>query len=206
MARHNKISPGRKTPKKVIYLACEGGSTGTEGTYIKDLCNKYNCALLSIYKGSVDPVKLANIAVDFASRTPKRPKENFEIWIVFDNDDPKAVKAAFARVDGYNRMPPKNCVPVNIAFNAPCVEVWGLLCCGEKPKQTSTAVMQSALSVKMPAYHHKKSPRFDFDRTEAGCTDALALARSWNLSLAGAAEHTAHLYAGIYKLVESIKE
>lgn len=205
MARDNRVISGRKTPKKIIYLACEGGYVGTEGTYIKQLCDKYNCTVLHIYKGSADPVTLANTAIEFSKRNPKRSGENFEVWVVFDNDEPKAVKAAFARVDGYNRFLFKNCIPVRIAFNAPCVEIWGLLCCDVKPKQTSVAVLQGLLKSKMPAYHHERHPRFDFEMMEVGYSGALTTAQSWQISLSGAPEHTAHMFAGIYKLIESIK-
>lgn len=209
MARNYKINfSQRKAPKKVIYLACEGGSTGTEGSYIRDLCAKYNCTLVSntIYKGSADPVTLANAAVDFSSKNQKRPGDNFEIWIVFDNDNQKAAKAAFAIVDGYNRNLKKNCVPVNIAFNAPCIEVWGLLCCGKRPKYSTAAVMQGLLKNEMPAYHHEKSPRFDFEKMEAGVDTALKIAGAWQISLANSPEYSASLFSGIYKLVESIRK
>jgi len=33
MARHNQVILGRRNTKKIIYLACEGGTSGTEGTY-----------------------------------------------------------------------------------------------------------------------------------------------------------------------------
>lgn len=205
MARNNKIDFGqRKSPKKVIYIACEGGSTGTEGTYIKDLCKKYNCVPQFIYKGSADPATLSNVAVSFSSKNPKRSGENFEIWIVFDNDDIKSVKAAFARVDGYNRFLQKNCVPVNIAFNSPCIEVWGMLCCGKKPKVSTAAVMQGLLKNEMPSYHHERSPRFDFDKMEEGYEEALKIAVAWKNSLGDSPEYSAALFAGIYKLVQSI--
>jgi hypothetical protein len=206
MARNNKINLGRKTPKKVIYLTCEGGTSGTEGAYIRQLCDKHNCSYVFIYKGSADPFTLARNAIDFSKKNPKRLGDNFEIWIVFDNDEPVKVKTAFDKVAEYNSALKKNYMPINIAFNSPCVEIWGLLCCGERPKQTSVVVIQSLLNTKMPMYHHTKTPRFDFDMMESGYANALDIAIAWNVSLGDAPEHSAHLFAGIYKLVKSIKE
>lgn len=159
----------------------------------------------AIYKGSADPVTLANATVDFAKKTPKRPGENFEIWVVFDNDDPIAVKEAFRIIEEYNKFLRKNCVPINIAFNAPCIETWGLLCCGVRPNSENSAVLQKNLSLQMSSYNHQRYPRFDFNKMEEGYEGAVKIAIAWQQSLAGIPEYTATIFAGIYKLVESIK-
>jgi len=213
MEKNCRISPGRKgQPKKVIYLACEGGSIGSEGDYIKNLCNKYNCTLMaqSIYKGSADPLTLAEAAVEFCKRDSDL---DGEVWIIFDNDeqDQTKVKQAFGMVSQYNsqynNIKGANFARVNIAFNSPSIETFALLCCSAKISE-KRATNQSTLKLKdnMPKYHHEKSPQFDFDKMEKGYASAVATAKSWEVSLAGEPEYTSALFAGIYKLTESIKE
>lgn len=204
MGRDREITFRRRTPKKIIYLACEGGTTGTEGAYIKQLCAAYNCTVISIYKGSADPLTLAVTAIRFVSDGPALPEKS-EVWVVFDNDVPKKVKDAFDKISAYmaNRNP--DAPEINIAFNAPSIETWGLLCCDQKVTEDSK-VNQGKLNNCMPKYHHTKNPRFDFDVMESGYAAALQKAKDWQKSAGDSPEYTCHFFAGIYKLVESIKE
>jgi len=205
MARNSKISfLGRKNPKKVIYLACEGGTTGTEGTYIKQLCDKYNCFYIPIYKGSADPETLANAAIHFSKQGEPKNKKS-EIWIVFDNDFPEKVKNAFNKVSEYNKTKKTNYMAVNIAFNAPSIETFGLLCCGITDISQNAATNQSKLKAHMKDYDHSRSAKFDFDVMENGYDNAISRAKDWTNSLAGSPEYFAPQFAGIYKLAESIK-
>lgn len=203
MGRNSEVTFGRRNPKKVIYLACEGGTTGTEGSYIKQLCLKYNCKLIPMYKGSADPFTLAVAAINFVSKDSALP-ENAEVWIVFDNDVPKKVKDAFEKIEEYMAKRSSDAPEINIAFNAPSIETWGLLCCNQK-LVADPKVNQGKLNNCMPGYHHSKNPRFDFDMMESGYDDALKRAKAWKQSAGDSSEYTCLFFAGIYKLVESIK-
>ena len=203
MGRNSEVTFRRRIPKKVIYLACEGGTTGTEGTYIKQLCAAYNCTMIPMYKGSADPLTLAVAAIRFVSGGPELPEKS-EVWVVFDNDDPKKVKAAFKHIDAYNAGREPGAPKIWIAFNAPSIETWGLLCCGQKIS-ADPKVNQAKLNTCMPKYHHTKNPRFDFDMMELGYDDALQRAKDWQKSAGDSPEYTCHFFAGIYKLAEHIK-
>lgn len=206
MARTNK----RIKKKKTIYLACEGGDVGTEARYIIALCEKYNCTYIPISKQSLDPKTLAQTAIDFVNRTTKLSPS--EVWIVFDNDEPLKVKEAFNLIKNHNNNLKRGSVHISIAFNAPSVEVWGLLCCGVKKIPETKEKCQSDLHACMPKYIHKKrsnmsaAPRFDFDITEQGCDAAIKIAQAWETSIVDQEEYSVSPYAGIFKLVKSIKD
>lgn len=206
MPRINNRSPKKKT----IHLACEGGAGGTEGRYIQDLCNKYNCLLLpnTIYKGSADPLTLAESAISFSERTKVAPSEKIEIWVVFDNDEPQKVKQAFHKINEYNSHLPARRIGINIALNLPVTETWGLLCCGAKKIPGIKSEIYSELKKHMKKYDHSRNPFFDFEKMELGYNDALILAEAWQRSLSdsGTPEYEASSFAGIYKIVKSIKE
>lgn len=203
MGRNSKVTVGRRTPDKIIYLACEGGTTGTEGTYIRQLCSKYNCKLIPMYKGSADPLTLALAAIDFIGKDTDLP-ENSEVWVVFDNDAPKKVKEAFEKIDAHNAAHTNDILKINIAFNAPSIETWGLLCCNQKVHE-DVKVNQAKLNTCMPKYHHAKNPRFDFGVIESGDVVGLQKAKAWKHSAGDSPEYACTLFAGIYKLVEKIK-
>ena len=215
MGRNNQINRSvRRSTKKVIYLACEGGTGSTEATYIKKLCEKYDCSMVWIYKKSEpNPVVLAEYAIEFSGKQEKRGKA--EIWIVFDNDLPNNVQQAYQNVTNYNNSlikKKKNFMPVNIAFNSPSVETFGLLCCKQTKISTNKKVNQSKLRHLMPKYSHDKTPNegpyFDFYTVESGYDFAIKRAKNWQVSLydTDTPEHKANPFAGIYKLTESIKE
>ena len=203
MGRDSEVDFERNTPNKIIYLACEGGTTGTEGTYIRQLCSRYNCKSIPIYKGSADPVTLADAAIEFIDRDPDMP-DNAEIWVVFDNDIPKKVKEAFEKIDAYNVRKLPSAPQINIAFNAPSIETWGLLCCNQKISP-DPKVNQAKLNTCMKKYNHARNPRFDFDTMELGYDAALKKAKDWKCSANGSPEYTCSLFAGIHRLAESIK-
>ena len=208
MARHHQIAARRKTPKKIIYLACEGGSAGAEGTYVKDLCDKYGCTRIPISKDHKDPVTLAAIAIDFSRNNPRRNGKFevwSEIWIVFDNDAPLEVKKAFNAVATYNKTKKPKCMDVNIAYNAPTIETFGLLCCGITKISVDRAKNQSKLRDCMNGYDHDASPRFDFDQMERGYADAASHAKNWAITFKHEPEYRASKFAGIYRLAENIK-
>ncbi|MDR2268818.1 MAG: RloB family protein [Rickettsiales bacterium] len=206
MARNNQIILGHKNPKKIIYLACEGGASGTEWTYIKQLCDKYNCFIVPMDKRSPDPETLADIAMEYSRRSPTWRGKKSEIWIVFDNDAPAKVLAAFTKIDQYNHIKKSNCLSISIAFNAPTIETFGLLCCRVFKISGNARRNQTKLHISMPKYEHTKNPQFDFDMMESGYATAVHYAMNWQNSLAGAPEYTACPFAGIYKLTESIKK
>ena len=215
MARNNKIkycSRSRIIPEKTIYLACEGGDCGTEATYIKQLCQKYNCTIVWIYKKSdTDPLILAQYAIEFSRR--QEADKNSELWIVFDNDKPNKVRQAYTMINRYNHninRLKKRYMPVNIAFNAPSIETFGLLCCGITKISTNAKTNQKNLrSPTMPGYCHEKTPHagpyFDFTTMEKGFNMAVKQAKQWAVSFCEEPEYTATVFAGIYKLAESIK-
>lgn len=215
MARNNKIiccSRSRIVPKKTIYLACEGGDCGTEATYIKQLCKKYNCTIVWFYKKSdTDPLSLAQYAIEFSKKQETYGKS--ELWIVFDNDKPVKVRQAYTKVQAFNHSVQglkKKYMPVNIAFNAPSIETFGLLCCGITKISTSAKTNQSKLRAPtMPGYSHEKTPHegpyFDFTTMENGYNNAMKQAKQWAISFCEEPECTATVFAGIYKLTESIK-
>lgn len=213
MAGYNKIKSkcrGRVIPKKTIYLACEGGDCGTEAKYIKQLCEKYNCTIVWVYKKSdTDPLSLAEYAIHFSKKQEMNAKS--ELWIVFDNDNPKKVRQAYEKVKTYNNsIQNKKYLLVNIAFNAPSIETFGLLCCGITKISTSAKTNQSRLKAPtMPGYSHEKTPHegpyFDFDTMEKGYNDAVKHAKQWAVSIWGEPEFISNIFAGIYKLTESIK-
>lgn len=203
MGRNSEVTLGRRTPNKIIYLACEGGTTGTEGTYIRQLCSAYNCKLIPMYKGSADPLTLAVAAIKFISKDTDLP-ENSEVWVVFDNDAPKKVKEAFEKIEVHNAAQTNDSLKINIAFNAPSIETWGLLCCNQRVSEDSK-VNQAKLNNCMNKYHHTKNPRFDFDAMESGYDSGLQKAKAWKQSAGDSPEYTCGLFAGIYKLVEKIK-
>ena len=199
------MNSARQPKKKTIYLACEGGDVGTEGTYISQLCKKYGCALIWVYNKSADPLTLANMSVDFSKRNTNLRK-NDEMWVVFDNDDPAKVKEAFAAVVRHNRTKKKNCKEIGIAFNAPSAETFALLCCGVKNISENRTSNQTALSKRMKNYDHAKSPRFDFDMMENGYPSAVSQAENWKNTYKNNREYEAPKFAGICKLAESIKK
>ena len=196
--------------KKRIYLACEGGDVGTEGRYIYSLCQTYSCMLLYIRKDSLDPKSLADAAIDFAHRNAGLPKKS-EIWIVFDNDFPEKARQAFELVKRYNNSRKRGEAFINIAFNSPVVETWGLLSCGLKNIPDTKERCQSELHRQMPKYIHQRRsntssrPEFDFTMMEAGYSSALKQAQAWHSSLVDQEEYSVTPYAGIFKLVKSIK-
>lgn len=204
MGRNCEINKGRRIPKKIIYLACEGGTTGTEGVYIKQLCSAYNCTLISMYKGSADPLTLACAAIEFIDRDPDLP-EMAEVWVVFDNDEPRKVRDAYRKIECYNTVQGPNSPKINIAFNAPSIETWGLLCCAQKVAEDAK-VNQAKLHACMNRYEHSRDPHFDFDTMESGYETGLKKAVAWQVSACDTPEYECALFAGIYKLVKSIKE
>lgn len=213
MGRNNQIvcsRTGRPIKKRVIYLACEGGSSGTEGKYIRQLCDAYDCSLVWIYpKPLNDPLNLVKVAIDFSSAQKAHP--NSHLWVIFDNDKPERVKQAFEEAKRYNNsLKSTKYLNVNIAFNAPSIETFGLLCCGITKISSKAKTNQQALNDPvMLNYSHKKTPKtgpyFDFATMEQGYSFAVGKAKSWEVSLNGDPEYTAHIYAGIYKLTEIIK-
>lgn len=213
MGRNNQIvcsRTGRPIKKRVIYLACEGGSCGTEGKYIRQLCDAYDCSLVLIYpKPLNDPLNLVKFAIGFSSAQKAHP--NSHLWVIFDNDKPERVKQAFEEAKRYNdSLKSTKYLNVNIAFNAPSIETFGLLCCGITKISTNAKTNQQQLChPTMPNYSHKKSPKtsphFDFNTMESGYDFAITQAKQWEHSLNGDPEYTAHIFAGIYKLTEQIK-
>lgn len=215
MGRNNQIvcsRTGRPIKKRVIYLACEGGSSGTEGKYIRQLCDHYNCSIVWVYpKPLNDPLQLVQTAIKFSKLQEARP--NSHLWVIFDNDIPDRVHMAFEAAEQYNNSLKNNSTKylnINIAFNAPSIETFGLLCCGITKISTNAKTNQQQLChPTMPNYSHKKSPKtsphFDFNTMESGYDFAITQAKQWEHSLNGDPEYTAHIFAGIYKLTEQIK-
>lgn len=192
--------------KKQIYLATEGAA-GTEWHYINKLCRDNNCGLNAIKglsKNEADPVKLATAAVKFA-KTAEDNKFCFEIWVMFDNDCPAKVREAFNMVHRHNaRRNPK----VQIAFNSPLVEVWGILCVDpSRHISTNPARCKSDLKDLMPGYDHEHNRYFNLELMSKGTIDALVRAKKMEQSAKLCeAEYDMCPHAGIYKLVKSIIE
>lgn len=198
--------------KKTIYLACEGGDIGTEASYITNICNLYDCSYVFVYKKSADPETLAARAIDFSERNRWLSKKS-ELWVIFDNDDHDKVKVAYKKIDDFNKSLKRGCTPINIAFNAPTIETWGLLCCRVKSIPNTKKECQSLLHEKMPSYIYKTrsnekacKPYFDMKQMEEGCSYALQRAKNWQQSAIYSQEYDISPFAGIYKLVEHIKQ
>lgn len=198
--------------KKTIYLACEGGDVGTEANYITKLCDLYGCSYVFIYPKSADPETLVTKAIEFSNNNRGLGKKA-ELWVVFDDDEHEKVITAFRKKEDFNANLKLGYTPVNIAFNAPTVETWALLCCAAKTIPNTKKDCQSQLHEKMPSYIHKprsnqKScrPYFDVKTMEKGYNFALQRAKNWQLSGVDIPEYDISPFAGIYKLVESIKK
>ena len=197
---------GMVAPKKTIYLATEGAN-GTERFYIKHLCQKYGCALQPIpglSPDEADPVKLVNAAIKF-SKTGKKNTHQFEIWVMFDNDNHAKVVEAFNIVDKYNKRVSPRSLEINMALNSPLVEVWGLLCCGyDKKIPLSGDRCKSELKHIMPRYDHEHSKEFVYSVMDNGLKSALERAQHMELSAGECEQYDISPQAGIYKLVASI--
>ena len=207
--------------RPVIYLFHEGK---TELGYLQSLAK--NRAIRIVPKPSVSaPAILLERALRFAVDVAEdlRDNQDAEIWVVFDHDakakDMAEVRSALSKcpsncieeckIRDINQCEAKDVFPrIHVAFMAPCIEIWGILCTekGSQMKNISEDrhELQRLLHELMPRYDHRRGAQFDIDKMTRSDI-AIRRAKGWSQTHGQFPEClNAPHYAGIYPLVEKI--
>ncbi|MGN0846055.1 MAG: RloB domain-containing protein [Kiritimatiellia bacterium] len=215
------MSRETKSLVPVIYLFTEGM---TERDYLEQLGKMREVRIVKV-KTDSSPAVLLESAVLFARRNAEelRGNSNAEIWVVFDYDGKqkeivgcrdslgKCLRACLAAcsIKDFTRCGFRDVIGrIQVAYMAPCIELWGLICTKEGVDARKIPLdrheLQRSLHKVMPRYSHRSEPRFDLSRmTET--SRAIARARSWMKTSGSFPECiNASYYAGIAPLVEKI--
>jgi len=214
MARDEVVAP-------IVYLFHEGK---TELGYLQTLARNRAIRIVPLPSVSA-PVKLLERAMKFAVEVAADLRDNptAEIWVVFDHDakarEMSEVGAVLSKcpstcVDGckvrdINRCEGRDALGrIHVAFMAPCIEIWGILCTEEGSHMDKFSEdrheLQRLLHQLMPNYDHRRGALFDVNKMTK--TDsAIARAKGWTRThgVFPGCLNASH-YAGIYPLVEKI--
>ena len=208
-------------PIPVVYLFHEGK---TELGYLQSLAR--NREIRIVHRPSVSsPVVLLTSALRFAIDNSDVFEDNpsAEIWVVFDYDakarDMAVAKSILSKCPNLCR---DNCKirdisrceerlaigRIHVAFMAPCIEIWGLLCTEDGSRMDRFSEdrheLQRLLHKCMPRYDHKRGAQFDLDKM-VHTNEAIRRAKEWATTHGSFPEclNASH-YAGIYPLVEQV--
>jgi len=210
-----------KAPIPVVYLFHEGK---TELGYLQSLAR--NREIRIVPRPSVSsPVVLLTNALRFAIDNSDVFEDNpsAEIWVVFDYDakarDMVVAESILSKcpepcrddckIRDIGRCDERIAIDrIHVAFMAPCIEIWGLLCTEVGLRMDSFPEdrheLQRLLHKCMPRYDHKRGAQFDLDKM-VHTNEAIRRAKEWATTHGSFPEclNASH-YAGIYPLVEKI--
>jgi len=214
---------GNESPSlvPVIYLFTEGL---TERDYVEQLAKTRNVRIVPV-KVDSSPMVLLTSAVLFARENAQdlRVNGNAEIWVVFDYDEKQREIAESAdalwkchpaclkscAVKDFNRCECRDVIKrIRVAYMAPCIELWGLICTEKgaslKKLPLDRRELQRKLHEFMPRYSHDAGARFDLGKM-THTQQAIARARSWAATSGDFPKCiNASYYAGIAPLVTKI--
>ena len=205
----------------IVYLFCEGD---TELDYLEQITKTRDVQIVKVNRDS-SPAKLLRSAFVFAIGHAGylRDHPQAQIWVVFDYDGKQqeiqgcadALRkcnercAKTCEIRDFNRCEFKDVLArINVAYMAPCIELWGLICT-EKGSALKTLSLdrhelQRQLHVQMPKYSHKSGARFDLTQMTQ-TNKAIARAKQWTATHGSFPDCiNASYYAGIAPLVEWI--
>ena len=179
--------------KKSLYILVEGK---TELAYVQDFakCNPAVKVIVLIETSSRP--RLIKEALKFSG------ENKLDTWIIFDQDGRTAeAKEIYTQVEAFNRS---NKAKIHIAYLAPCFEIWPLIHFRHNNIPHVAREVQKTLGQYIK-YDHSKHPFIEIYKLEMGYNKAVEIAKKWETSLVDMPEYEAHLFAGIYKLTEFIK-
>lgn len=180
--------------KKSLYILVEGK---TELAYVQGFA-KCNPAVkvIRLTETSSRP-RLIKEALKFSE------ENKLDTWIIFDQDDKLAeAKEIYKQAEAFNK---RNKAKIHIAYLAPCFEIWPLIHFRYNNIPYVAKEVQKALGQHIKKYDHSKHPFIEVCKLETGYDKAVEVAKKWEASLVDMPEYEAHLFAGIYKLTEFIK-